>query len=218
MGRTGDGGGWMVQSSQKYPWPGKRTLRGNAATAEANAMQGDREKCLEAGMNDYVSKPISPHALAEALDKWLPQDAAVVTKQPVCKSVQTPPVAVCESEPPVFDRVGMMSNMMDNKILARSVVKSFLEDIPKQITELKDFMAAGDVMGSVRQAHSVKGASAAVGGEALRAVASAMEQAARDGNLTSVATLMPELETQFARLKESLNDFLNQSIHGNIGK
>ncbi|MEI6702313.1 MAG: response regulator, partial [Deltaproteobacteria bacterium] len=36
----------------------------------ANAMQGDREKCLEAGMNDYVSKPISPHALAEALDKW----------------------------------------------------------------------------------------------------------------------------------------------------
>jgi CheY-like chemotaxis protein len=42
----------------------------------AGAMQGDREKCLEAGMNDYVSKPISPQALAEALDKWLPREAA----------------------------------------------------------------------------------------------------------------------------------------------
>ena len=39
----------------------------------ANAMQGDREKCLEAGMNDYVSKPISPQALSETLDKWLPK-------------------------------------------------------------------------------------------------------------------------------------------------
>jgi outer membrane protein, heavy metal efflux system len=41
VGRTGDGEGWMVTFSQKFPWPGKRDLRGNAATAEANAMQGD---------------------------------------------------------------------------------------------------------------------------------------------------------------------------------
>jgi CheY-like chemotaxis protein len=40
----------------------------------AHAMQGDRERCMEAGMNDYVTKPISPQALAEVLDKWLPKD------------------------------------------------------------------------------------------------------------------------------------------------
>ena len=44
----------------------------------AGAMQGDREKCLEAGMNDYVSKPISPQALAEALDRWLPREKQVL--------------------------------------------------------------------------------------------------------------------------------------------
>jgi PAS domain S-box-containing protein len=46
----------------------------------ANAMQGDREKCLEAGMNDYVPKPISPQVLAKALDKWLPTGAAADTR------------------------------------------------------------------------------------------------------------------------------------------
>jgi len=45
----------------------------------AGAMQGDREKCLEAGMNDYVSKPIFPQALSEALDKWLPRDVVTAT-------------------------------------------------------------------------------------------------------------------------------------------
>ncbi|MFZ4441113.1 MAG: response regulator, partial [Syntrophales bacterium] len=45
----------------------------------AGAMLGDREKCLEAGMNDYVSKPIFPQALSEALDKWLPRDVVTAT-------------------------------------------------------------------------------------------------------------------------------------------
>jgi CheY-like chemotaxis protein len=40
----------------------------------ANAMQGDRERCIEAGMNDYITKPVSPKALADVLDRWLPKD------------------------------------------------------------------------------------------------------------------------------------------------
>ena len=47
----------------------------------AHAMQGDRERCLEAGMNDYVTKPVDPQALAEALDKWLPKEEAGTTNK-----------------------------------------------------------------------------------------------------------------------------------------
>jgi len=59
----------------------------------AGAVQGDREKCLEAGMNDYVSKPVFPQALAEALEKWLPREAAAAPKQATGKQANATPVS-----------------------------------------------------------------------------------------------------------------------------
>jgi CheY-like chemotaxis protein/HPt (histidine-containing phosphotransfer) domain-containing protein len=175
----------------------------------AGAMQGDREKCLEAGMNDYVSKPISPQALAEALDKWLPQEVAAAPKQAAGKPGEAARVAAAESEAPVFDKAGMIARMMDDEDLARTVVGGFLGDIPRQIKALQDFLKTGDVPGAERQAHTIKGASANVGGEALRAVAFEMEKAAKAGDLESVAARLPELDNHFARLKESMSDFLS---------
>jgi CheY-like chemotaxis protein/HPt (histidine-containing phosphotransfer) domain-containing protein len=174
----------------------------------AGAMQGDREKCLEAGMNDYMSKPIVPQALAEALDKWLPGESAAATKQAGGGPPEAAPVSAGEPETPVFDKAGMMARMMDDGELARTVLGGFLEDIPRQIELLKKFLEAGDVPGSERQAHSIKGASANVGGEALRAAAFEMEKAAKAGDLKSVAARLPELENRFARLKEFMNEFI----------
>ena len=102
-----------------------------------------------------------------------------------------------------------MARLMDDEELARSVVKGFLEDIPKQIATLKGCLATGDVPRAERQAHSIKGASSNVGGAALRAVAFEMEKAGKDGDLAAVAARLPELEAQFARLKESMGEFLN---------
>jgi CheY-like chemotaxis protein len=65
----------------RNPHSGVRNHRIPIIAMTAGAMQGDREKCLEAGMNDYVSKPVSPQALVEALEKWLPRDAAAAPKQ-----------------------------------------------------------------------------------------------------------------------------------------
>jgi two-component system sensor histidine kinase/response regulator len=90
------------------------------------------------------------------------------------------------------------------------VIRGFLDDIPRQIEALKDFLEAGDVPKAERQAHSIKGASANVSGEALRAVALVMERAAKAGDLKSVAARLPELENQFARLKESMSELVNR--------
>jgi len=170
----------------------------------AHAMQGDRERCLEAGMNDYVTKPVSPQALAEVLDKWLPKKTAPPTKQATPRPEDTPPVSAQEPETSVFDRAGMMARMMDDEDLARTVAEGFLEDIPRQIEALRGYLDAGDAPGAERQAHAIKGASANVGGERLRGVAFEMEKAGKAGDLDVVKARMADLEAQFNALKEAM--------------
>ena len=169
----------------------------------AHAMQGDREKCLNAGMNDYVSKPVSPEALARALKKWLPDDTTATREQ-----FPGSHEALSGAEPPLFDRAGMMARLMDDEDLARTIVGGFLEDVPRQIEVLKGYLEVGDAASAERQAHTIKGASANLGGEALRVVAFEMEKAGKAGNLEAVKAHLPELVNQFALLKEAMNEFV----------
>ena len=175
----------------------------------AHALKGDRERCLEAGMNDYVTKPVDPQALAETLEKWLPRETTATKKQLPGKPEDTPPFSVQEPEAPVFDRAGVMVRMMDDEDLFRMVIEAFLDDIPKQIEVLRGYLEDGDAPGTERQAHTIKGVSANIGGECLRAVAFEMEKAARSGDMEYVRAHLPELERQFARLKETMNEFTN---------
>jgi response regulator RpfG family c-di-GMP phosphodiesterase len=134
----------------------------------AHAMQGDRDRCIEAGMNDYVTKPISPQALVEVLDKWLPKENDERCAE-VMKKNETEEDASRSSL--IFDRAGFMYRMMDDEEMARMLVESFLENTPMQIAAIKGYLETGDVMGIERQAHTIRGASANMGGERLREVA-----------------------------------------------
>ncbi len=88
--------------------------------------------------------------------------------------------------------------------LAQSVAEGFLEDIPKRIDLLKERLAAGDISAARRRAHSIKGASGNVGGEALRAMAFLIEQAGNAEDLNAARASVEELYTQFDRLKEAM--------------
>ena len=104
----------------------------------------------------------------------------------------------------VFDRAGVMRRLEGDRELARVVMEVFLDDVPRQFERLKDLVASGDAQGAGRQAHSVKGAAANVGGERMRRVALDMEKAADAGNLTGVNSRMGELEAEFRLLKDAL--------------
>ncbi len=161
----------------------------------ANAMQGDREKCLEAGMDDYLTKPVDPQLLAEMLTKWLPDRRETVGQ--ALDDVQ-------ETAASVFNRAAMLERLMNNEELVQTVTVAFLEEIPRRIEKLKGYLDAGDAPGVTRQAHTIKGASANVQAEVQRQMAFAMEQAGEAGNLEAVKARLPELEAQFERVKDAM--------------
>ncbi len=169
----------------------------------AHAMQGDRQRCLEAGMDDYLSKPMSPQALTEVLERWLPRKDGRPGMRGGSDSggaAGPPPLA----GPVVFDRAGMLERLMDDEQLAQKVTDTFLDDIPRQIEALRGHLERGDAGGAGRQAHTIKGASANVGGEALYALAAEIEKAGRAGDCPSAAARVEDLEYEFARFQDAL--------------
>jgi len=168
----------------------------------ANAMKGDREHCLEIGMNDYLAKPVNKNELRGMLEKWLPRVEEAGRTRQEAGSVSHP-VAEPEAKLAVFDLAGMMARLED-EAFAHDLTACFLVDIPLQIKTLGEFLLAGDVAGVERQAHMIKGASAYVGGESLCAVTSLLEQTARTGTLNGLEGQMADLEQEFAALKREI--------------
>jgi CheY-like chemotaxis protein/HPt (histidine-containing phosphotransfer) domain-containing protein len=166
----------------------------------ADAMQSDRDSCQAAGMNDFVPKPILKSVLRAALKRWLcTGNAATPSGAP-----QVVPSTTAADTTLIFDLEGVLGRLDGDNELAAIVIAVFLEDIPAQIQTLKDFVKSGDTASSARQAHSIRGASANVGGDRLRNVASVMEKAADVGDLHAVAARMADLELEFDRLRDAM--------------
>jgi HPt (histidine-containing phosphotransfer) domain-containing protein len=111
-------------------------------------------------------------------------------------------------EEQVFNRADLMTRLLDDESLAREIMQGFLEDIPRQLDALTGFVESGDVAAAVRQAHTIKGAAANVGGEALSRVAAEMEQAGRAGDMAATAASLTQLSMEYRRLEEAMKKTL----------
>jgi PAS domain S-box-containing protein len=149
----------------------------------ASAMQADRERCMASGMSDYLAKPVELDGLAETLAKWLP---APGISTPGAAPVQTS----VEIAAPFFDEKNLLERLMGDRELAGVVLNGFLEDAPSQLSKLRKSIDEADLPGIRIQAHTLKGSSATVGAERLRALAISMEQAVKAGELDRISDLL----------------------------
>lgn len=98
---------------------------------------------------------------------------------------------------------------MGDEEFAREVAAGFVNELPSLLSAMREEFARGDLESIWKQAHKIKGSAANVGGEALRDVASEVEQAGKAGDLAAVTRCIPALELHAARLNEALKQWAN---------
>ena len=186
-----------------------RTLPVIAITA--NALQGDREACLAAGMDDYLSKPFTQAQLAAVIGRWiaLPLSSSVHHDE----LLPTLPADVRE----VIQRDVINARALENiralsqqggDALVQKVIAAYVGDAPQHLSTLRQAVGGQDADTVRRVAHSLKSASANVGAETLARLCKDLELMGRNASVGGAAPLLTDMEEEFRAVRQSLNAML----------
>jgi PAS domain S-box-containing protein len=162
----------------------------------ANAMPGERERCLVAGMDDYISKPFHVHQLGRVVARWLPpvdDDAP----EPQGEVAPTSPSAEGPAAPGASAVIDPTALAGFNPEFVADIVALFVRDAPGHLTALRDRLASDDAGGLKREAHTLKGIAGTLGAREVQELAASIERAAGSGSIQGIGDLLPQLERAF---------------------
>ena len=163
----------------------------------AHAMKGDRARCLEAGMDDYLTKPLEPEELAKALIRWLPNPAAAASPG----SAVGDQTAEILPPPAGIDFASLMHRCMGKKDLAGRLLQKFQAQADADLQELETAIREQDAPRLRLVAHRLKGAAANVSAGAVRNYAGRLETLGREVNLPPAADLLVLLRASLEVVK-----------------
>jgi len=169
----------------------------------ANAMTGDKQACLDVGMDDYLSKPIAIDKVISMLQKWLPEHSILNQEAP-----QEQKKDIQKQQIIIFDYEDLSNRLMADKELINAVAEVFFEDFIEKAASLKEYVNEQNITQCSQILHQINGACANVGGKRLQALASTMEQAAKSNNIDAIALNITSLEEEFTALKNEMEKVL----------
>ncbi len=204
----------------------------------ANAMPGDRERCISAGMDDYVAKPIRVKELRAALGRWIGWEGeAVIGKAESCEAA-TPastvaavasapdptPAAVPDAvpaaapdtdclDPTVLDEVVEFAGATGTS-LVRELIELFFAELPTRLDALRAGVLDGDPDRVTRAAHAMKGGAGNLGAVRVAALCNQLERQGRERDLSGAGAMLAELEIEVERARAALTLRVEQAPEG----
>jgi len=167
----------------------------------AHALKGDRERCLAAGMDDYLAKPLQPKELFAAVERWSGSSSAGLESH-----MEEGVAAGKEALADPIDRVKGLRYCGGQEGLYLQLLNQFVQDLGEKIEKMKAAVRTGDVGAFTLLGHTVKGVAATLGADGLFQIAQQMEALGYDDNLSGAGPLIEQMEAEHPRLR----DFLSQ--------
>ena len=179
----------------------KSEERPKLVAVTADALSGDKEKCIEAGMDDYITKPIQIKELASVLDRW---GASIIQR----KSTSSVNVELLGVDQSILQRIEKLGLADDPEFLV-PFINEYIRVVPAYIDAIRSSYQLMELNTLHRSAHSLRGACANVGAVSLAETSRLIEEAADSGNMEGVLESIQRLPKEYAIIQEQFHRYLS---------